>query len=215
MNIAIVAATWTELDKLKGIAKLDGHHIQHHCHGVGLLSSTYNMTEICHSKPDLIIQTGIAGTYSSELNIGATVFVISECLGDEGAEDLDQILTLEELGFRTENEMPFAKGELRNPHVDFYPKGIPHVSGLTVNLSSGKTETIQNRKLKFKADIESMEGASLHYVCLQKTIPFVQIRSISNVVEPRCKENWNIALALENNFQYLMTYLKNLTYHED
>jgi futalosine hydrolase len=43
-----------------------------------------------------------------------------------------------------------------------------------------------------------MEGAAFFYVCSKEKIPFLALRSVSNRVEPRDKEKWNIHLALDN-----------------
>ena len=43
-----------------------------------------------------------------------------------------------------------------------------------------------------------MEGAALHYVCLQQSVPFLQIRSISNEVGERDKSKWRMKEAVEN-----------------
>jgi len=43
-----------------------------------------------------------------------------------------------------------------------------------------------------------MEGAAFFYVCQLQKIPHIQIRSISNYVEPRNRANWNISLAIKN-----------------
>ena len=45
-------------------------------------------------------------------------------------------------------------------------------------------------KTKFSPDVESMEGAVLHYVCLKENVSFLQLRSISNFVGERNKEKW-------------------------
>ena len=59
---------------------------------------------------------------------------------------------------------------------------------------------------KFGADIESMEGAAFHYVCLQQKIKFLQLRSISNVAGERDKTKWMMKEAINN----LNIELKNL-----
>ena len=43
-----------------------------------------------------------------------------------------------------------------------------------------------------------MEGATVFKVCEEMNIPCIQIRSISNKVEKRNKENWNLDLAISN-----------------
>ena len=55
-----------------------------------------------------------------------------------------------------------------------------------------------------------MEGAALHYVGLMTQTPFLQIRTISNWVEKRHKENWNIPLALENNAAVVKNILDHI-----
>jgi futalosine hydrolase len=63
---------------------------------------------------------------------------------------------------------------------------------------------------KFDADIETMEGAAFFYSCLQLKIPFLQIRAISNFVEPRDKSKWNIPLALENLSTEIFDFLNTI-----
>ena len=41
-----------------------------------------------------------------------------------------------------------------------------------------------------------MEGAALHYVCLQMAQPFLQLRAISNYVMPRDRAAWKIGDAV-------------------
>jgi futalosine hydrolase len=43
-----------------------------------------------------------------------------------------------------------------------------------------------------------MEGASVFKVCEEFNVPCMQIRSISNKVEKRNKNNWDLDLAIRN-----------------
>ena len=43
-----------------------------------------------------------------------------------------------------------------------------------------------------------MEGAACFMACEQFDIPCIQIRAISNKVEKRNTENWNLDLAISN-----------------
>ena len=43
-----------------------------------------------------------------------------------------------------------------------------------------------------------MEGASVFKVCEEFNVPCMQIRSISNKVEKRSKNNWDLDLAIRN-----------------
>jgi futalosine hydrolase len=43
-----------------------------------------------------------------------------------------------------------------------------------------------------------MEGAAFFYACLAAKVPFVEIRSISNRMEPRNRDAWDLPLAVRN-----------------
>jgi futalosine hydrolase len=198
MQIAIVSATDFEQNLFDFNALQKQHSIKFYTHGIGLMLSTFHLSEIVKSKPDLIIQCGLAGTYQNHLKIGETVIVENEILGDTGAQDHMDQLDLFDMQFMNANEFPFSNSMLKNEYVTHLNTSLKKVTGLTVNLSSGNASTIELRKKKYNADIETMEGAVLHYVCLQKEIPFIQFRAISNLVEPRNKDNWKIKEAIES-----------------
>jgi futalosine hydrolase len=174
------------------------------------MMSAFALGKLTTLKPDLIIQCGIAGSYTDSIQIGETVIVETETLGDTGAEDQKGSLSLVELNLIEPNTFPFINQKLRNPYLDSYSFNLKKVNSLSVNLASGSLKTIEQRKLKYQADIESMEGASLHYACLSASIPFVQFRGISNYVEPRNKENWNIPLAIQNYQQHIISFIEQL-----
>jgi futalosine hydrolase len=54
-----------------------------------------------------------------------------------------------------------------------------------------------------------MEGAAVLYSCEQTGIPCLQVRSISNYVEPRSKESWKIDLAVKNLNDWAIRFLTN------
>ena len=62
----------------------------------------------------------------------------------------------------------------------------------------------------FNADIETMEGAALHYVCLQENISFLQIRSVSNHVGERDKTKWKMKQAIEDLNKHLAKLINRL-----
>jgi futalosine hydrolase len=198
MQIAIVSATDFEQNLFDFNALQKQHSVKFYTHGIGLMLSTFHLSEIVKSKPDLIIQCGLAGTYQYHLKIGETVIVENEILGDTGAQDHMDQLDLFDMQLMNVNEFPFSNSMLKNEYVTHLNTSLKKVTGLTVNLSSGNASTIELRKKKYNADIETMEGAVLHYVCLQKEIPHIQFRAISNLVEPRNKDNWKIKEAIES-----------------
>ena len=72
------------------------------------------------------------------------------------------------------------------------------VNAITVNTATGSRKTIDRLLKKYNPDIETMEGATFFYICSRENFPFLALRSISNKVETRNKDNWNIPLALNN-----------------
>ncbi len=81
------------------------------------------------------------------------------------------------------------------------------VNAITVNTASGTLQTIEKLSKKFNPDIETMEGAAFFYICSGGKIPFLAIRSISNKVEPRNKDNWDIRFALDNLSEKLKDFI--------
>ena len=55
-----------------------------------------------------------------------------------------------------------------------------------------------------------MEGAAFFYACLMMQVPFLEIRSISNHVEPRNRAAWDIPLAIGQLNEVLIGMLKSL-----
>jgi len=210
MKIALLAATEMELETLRTATFPTHHDMSFHIHGVGMMQATYNLLRITQDKPDLIIQCGIAGSYKKDLLLGTTVVVYAESLGDTGSEDHDQVLDLFDLGFSDKNELPFINGLLLNEEAKKYT-ALSSVKSITVNLAAGSSDTILQRIEKYDPDIETMEGACLHYVCLREKIPFMQFRGISNMVEPRDRSKWKIKEALQSCQQEIIQFIHQLS----
>ena len=168
--------------------------------GIGSPATMYSLCKhIAANKPDGIIQAGIAGTYKPDIAMGEVVVVEWEQWGDLGIEDHDAFHTLFDMRFADPNQKPYLNGRIsccfpKNFAIDKYRR----VNAITCNTAHGNETGIQRIVQTFNPDIETMEGAAAAYVCAMENIPFLQIRSISNMVEPRCKERWNIPLAIEN-----------------
>jgi futalosine hydrolase len=63
--------------------------------------------------------------------------------------------------------------------------------------------------MRLSPDVESMEGAAVFYCCDQVGQPVIQLRSISNYVESRKKENWQTGLAIKNLNDWIINFLTN------
>ncbi len=176
--------------------------------GIGTTFTTYFLTKALNlCNYDLVINAGIAGSFRDELSIGTVVNVRSEQFCDFGIEDGDQIKTIFDAGFADPDEKPFHNCKLVNPHR-YENLALTEVHGVTGNISHGTTTSINRIKQAFDPDIESMEGAAIFYVCLLEKVPFLEIRAISNFVDIRDTEKWDIPTALENLTNELFRFLR-------
>ena len=167
--------------------------------GVGIVATLYHLQKrLQQIRYHLVIQAGIAGSFTEETATGQTVLVKQDCFGDMGIEQNKKFTTVFEEGFGNADEFPFEKGWLINPHVIFGETLLPVVNGVTVNKVSDDPLQKQQLIQKFSPGTESMEGAALHYVCLQEKTAFLQIRGISNYVGERDRAKWKMKTAIEN-----------------
>ena len=98
-----------------------------------------------------------------------------------------------------------------NLNTHFQKTDLSAVKAITVNKISDSALQRNQFVNNFNAAIETMEGAALHYVCLQEKIPFLQLRSISNYVGERDKTKWMMKEAIENLNNELQILINGLT----
>jgi futalosine hydrolase len=203
MSILVVAATKYELAPFLDEYPTADYLIA----GVGSPITMYHLSEkINEKKYDLIIQVGVAGTYSNKLSLGDAVVVKKDCFSDIAVIENNELKSVFDLGLEDKNEFPFNDGWLVND-VDLiqYKNGV---TAITVNLLSDESTYINYLIQKYDADIESMEGAVLHYIGLKKNIPFLQIRGISNHIGERDKSKWKMSEAIESSNRMLIDFYK-------
>ena len=180
--------------------------------GVGVPSTLYHLQKRMHQIDyDLIIQAGIAGTFNDAVQLGQTVLIKQDSFGDLGMEEKEKFTSIFESGFADKNEFPYDDGWLVNTNEMLKTSSLMKVKAVTVNKVSDSLLQKQQFINQFHADIESMEGAAMHYVCLQENIPFLQIRSISNHVGERDRSKWKMKEAIENLNTELSKLINGLT----
>lgn len=177
--------------------------------GVGMLASAISLTRlVCTEKPDLIIQAGIAGCFNQALELGEVVVVNEEIAGDTGVQENGLWKDLFDLGLQKENDSPFLHKTLPNPWLDkLNLLNLKTVNAITVNQISTDTERIRQLQEKYKATLESMEGAALHYIGRTMQIPFIQIRSVSNAIGERDKSKWKMKESIDQLNQTILNYV--------
>jgi futalosine hydrolase len=224
MKILIVSATWLEVkllaDELEFIEE-SSHILKHYrleetlidvlITGIGTTFTAFHLTNALRDKKyQMVINVGIAGSLTRELNIGEVVAVVSDEFADLGIEKEEEFLTLFETGFMDSNEFPFEQGILKSSDWNGLIQ-LKKVRGITTNKSHGRASSIAEIKSKFAAQVESMEGAVVLFVCNWLGVNCCQIRAISNLVEPRDSAHWNIPLALENLNSAVLDVLRKVT----
>ena len=194
MNVLITAATELEIAPFAKKNKSAELFI----HGVGATHAIYALSKKLNTAYDLVIQAGIAGSFSREIYLGETVLVKRDGFADMGLLQQGKLSSIFEMGLAGENEFPYHNAFLENKHPILKTNVIKTVNAVTVNLINTDENYTQLLREKYQADIETMEGAALHYVCLYQKIPFLQLRSISNYVGERDKGKWKLDEAIHN-----------------
>ena len=210
-KILYVTATRQEADILGKIERIipvqgkfcsDRFEIDLIVGGVGSMSTAWSMTQwfSANERPCLVINTGIAGSYNDAFPVGSVVMPVSDCFADAGIEDGDIFLTLHETGLSNPDEFPFRNGiiPVENRYTEIIKRILKPVNAITLNTATGSDSTREKLINKFNPDIETLEGAAFFYICAMQKIPFISLRAISNRVERRDRNRWNIPLALDN-----------------
>jgi len=203
MKLLVVAATEKEIEALEKTRYQNNHglDVDFLITGVGMTATAYALTKkLVRQKYDLVVNIGLAGTFREEIKIGEVVNVITDCFADLGVEDGEKFLTLTQIGLMDEDKFPFWNGKLKSDNAERFVSlhMLKNVKAITVNKVHGKEESIHRVVQKFHPDIESMEGAACFYVCMMEKTPCIQLRSISNRIERRNRDNWDIHLSMQN-----------------
>jgi futalosine hydrolase len=209
MNVLVVSATQFEIEQLL----YENNSSDVLITGIGVPATIFLLTKkLFEKKYDLVVQAGIAGTFSPSFKKGSVLLVNKDSFGDIGIYEKENFKTLFESGFLNENEFPFTDGWMVNTHKYLSHASLPLATAITVNKITDDTVEIKKLSDKFHPGIESMEGAALHYVCLQEKVNFLQLRSISNIVGERDKQKWEMKEAITNLNIELKKLIEHFTY---
>lgn len=202
MQILIVAATQPEIQPLIdhfGAEKPFDILIT----GVGMVATAFAMGSL--KKYGLVLNLGIAGSFDREIALGDVVEVIEDRLSELGAEDGDQFIPIEVLGFG--GSIYTATAQLSD-YIETFD--LRKATSITVNTVHGDDNTISLIKARLNPQLESMEGAAFLYACRQLAIPGIQIRAVSNYVEKRNRDSWKIGIAVKNLNKFAIRFIEEL-----
>lgn len=219
MKILIVAATKFEVQPLIDsmnsvnsehanflICKYKNLEIDFLITGIGMVATAYHTGKTINETYDGAFNLGICGSFNRNLEIGAVLNIYEDIFSELGAEDDEKFLTLEDLKLEGITKITNSRFQISNSAIEV----LPRVNGITVNTTHGNDQSIENVFKKFHPMVESMEGAAFMFTCEQENIPYVQLRAISNYVEKRDRDKWNIPLAIENLNKKVLEILNSL-----
>lgn len=200
MNLLLVAATPYEIAPFLSACRVRDERVlvgQHSVRvlitGVGMVATAFAIgRELASGNYDLAINAGIAGCFDPQISLGEVLRVNSDTFAELGAEDGDDFLSIDQMGF---GKSAFSPLPCQLPQA---LESLKVVSAITVNRVHGNQKSIDQTVARFNPQIESMEGAAFFYASNQMGLPSLQIRSVSNKVEVRNKAAWNIPLAIGN-----------------
>lgn len=202
MRILIVAATTGEIEPSLPLGS--SGQVEFLITGVGMVATAYHLGRklALEKSVDLVVNVGIAGAIDRSLSIGQVVNVVEDTFTELGAEDGEKWLSIDQLNF--------GRGTFSTKHSeqDAILEGLQNCKGITVNSVHGNTDSIDRLvRLHPHVQVESMEGAAVLFAAQQEQVPVLQVRAISNFVEKRNRESWNIPLAIQNLNAWLADFI--------
>jgi len=166
-------------------------HIQICITGVGMVNTAFTLGTKVGEQFDFALNAGLAGSFKEHQN-GTVVNVTEDCFSELGAEDAEQFITIDALGFGEQKVKP-----LKSLHSKILAS-LPQVQGITVNTVHGQEQSIATIRTRLSPQTESMEGAAFFMAANALGWSCAQVRAISNTVERRNRAAWEIPLAVKN-----------------
>lgn len=160
--------------------------------------------------PDLIINTGVAGSLSSDLNIGDVVIADSICQHDFNTTQLgDELGLLPRVNLV---KVPTDKNASEQIAKIIEANGINYKFGTVasgdqfISSQDAKNYIIDN----FQASACEMEGGSIGHVCYLNKTPFVVLRAMSDSANEGACDDFPAfcELASKNSIKILLEFLK-------
>lgn len=170
--------------------------------GVGKVAAAVALAEWLRQVPEAkaVLLFGVAGAFPARhrrtpppVGLRGVCVVGSERFGDEGVETPDGFQDLQALGLGDCGPFP-ANPRLAQAAAERL--GAPVVRGVTVSTCSGTDQRSEALVRRTAADVETMEGAAVAWVCRQAERPLLQVRAVSNWTGDRARGEWDLAGAI-------------------
>jgi futalosine hydrolase len=177
--------------------------------GIGAVNTTQALTCVLEfQRPQLVLQLGVGGAYvGAGLAIGDLAMASAEVYGDIGVRTVEGWkpattigIPLLSQGTDYFNHFP-VDSEIVDRAEKILRTGARRITTgpfVTVQECSGTATLGAERRDRFEAICENMEGAPAAHVSRLYGVPFLELRGISNLVEDRRTEDWDLPLAAAN-----------------
>jgi futalosine hydrolase len=174
--------------------------------GVGLVNAALAAGRLL-GRPDVegMVVFGIAGAYNTgDFPLGSTCYAWQEIWPEYGLLDEDGGVDAKAIGFpqaHIDGQPVWSKLQL-NPTNDAEKMGLKLADGWgrasSISLSSvtGTPERAGWLETRYTGDVENMEGFALALGARRLGLPFLEMRTISNLVGSRHAEEWDVKGAL-------------------
>lgn len=158
-------------------------------------------------RPRAVILCGCGGAYpGSELEVGDLALATEEIYGDEGVATPEGFRGMETIGYplverkglRLFNRFPVAGDLIAGSRAALAgaaaTAGKKLLEGPFVTVSTCSGTGVAGRELARRTGgiCENMEGAAVAQVCTCYGVPFLELRGISNLVEDRDLDRWDL-----------------------
>lgn len=173
--------------------------------GIGPVETALSLSCLLHEQQDrvdAVVNFGVAGAYPDngiDLQAGMLDICLAELevLGDLGICLQDGIERFCSGGLHVEDSFMLDPSLLAVAGRALDHAGIVNRCGtfVTVNCASGTRKRGQLLGREFAGLCENMEGAAIAMVCNRFGLPCLEVRCISNMVEDRNPENWQLKQA--------------------
>ena len=187
-------------------APIEGHGLEDlgvQSIGVGKIASAVSCAELIRSRENVraVLLFGVAGAFPARhrdsdaiVQISDLVVVSHDQLGDEGVSTPDGFLDLGAMQLGDCGPFP-ADPRMSRDAVERL--AAPLVHGVTVSSCSGTDAASELMRQRSCADVETMEGAAVAFVCRQLEIPMLHLRAVCNWTGDRDRGEWNLGAAID------------------
>ena len=209
--------------------EIDGACVKLLITGPGIANTVQALTAVIEDlRPSFIIQTGCAGAFKeSGIHIGDIGIATREIDAYVGIETETGGFPLQALPFwvisqkrrKIKNSYPVnsalvdltfntLKATCADKHV-----GLKKGPFVTVPTITATYKTAGSLFSQYKAVMENMEGAGSAHVSMLYHIPFLEIRSASNMVGKRDMSLWDLPLSFERASEAVFELVQKLPHH--